>query len=42
MANEHKHVWVPIREGRVPLIGARYTLVRCECGAIYPAPHSEE
>ena len=40
--NEHKHVWVPIREGRVPLIGARYTLVKCECGAVYPVPHSEE
>lgn len=37
---KHKHEWLPIREGRVPLIGARYTLVGCECGAIYPAPHS--
>jgi hypothetical protein len=38
----HSHDWKPIREGRVPIIGVPYTLMKCECGETYPVVHDKE
>ena len=37
----HSHVWKPVHEGKVPLIGVTYTLMVCECGDIYPLVHDK-